>query len=149
MFDLGWSEMGVIAVVALIVLGPKELPNALRTVTQLMKSARRLAGEFQSGVNEIVREAELEEARQLAQGDSKGSIAKAIEQVVDPGGDVKKAVNASETAAKQMPAATTNPAPALSSLQAKEEAPTPDITAAIEKPASEPAKAEQGEATLP
>jgi len=149
LFDLGWSEMGVIAVVALIVLGPKELPNALRTVTQLMKSARRLAGEFQSGVNEIVREADLEDARQLAQGVSKGSIAKAIEKAVDPGGEVKKAVNATEAAAKQIPASAANPAPALSALQPQEIAPAPDSAAAADKTESEPAIAERREATQP
>ena len=58
MFDLGWGELLVVGAVALVVLGPKELPNALRTITNLTKSARRLAGEFQSGINEIVREAE-------------------------------------------------------------------------------------------
>lgn len=97
MFDLGWGEMGVIALVALIVLGPKELPNALRTMTNLTRTARKLAGEFQSGVNEIVREAELEDARKAAQSISKGSISKAIEKVVDPTGDLKSAVKAVET----------------------------------------------------
>jgi sec-independent protein translocase protein TatB len=97
MFDLGWGEMGVIALVALIVLGPKELPNALRTMTNLTRTARKLAGEFQSGVNEIVREAELEDARKAAQSISKGSISKAIEKVVDPTGEMKTAVKAVET----------------------------------------------------
>ena len=73
MFDLGWGELLVVGAVALVVLGPKELPNALRTITNLTKSARRLAGEFQSGVNEIVREAELEDARKAAQSMTKGS----------------------------------------------------------------------------
>ena len=86
MFDLSWGEMAVIGVVALVVLGPKELPNALRTITNLTKTARKLAGEFQSGVNEIVREADLEDARKLAQGVNKGSISKAIEKAVDPTG---------------------------------------------------------------
>lgn len=120
MFDLGWSEMGVVAVVALIVLGPKELPNALRTVTHLMKNARRLANEFQSGVNEIVREADLEDARRLAQGVSKGSISKAIEKVVDPAGEMKQAVNAAETAAKAPSVVAENPAPALTALKSAE-----------------------------
>lgn len=120
MFDLGWSEMGVVAVVALIVLGPKELPNALRTVTQLMKSARKLANEFQSGVNEIVREADLEDARQLAQGISRGSISKAIEKVVDPAGDMKQAVKGVEAAAKAPALPAENPAPALSALSSVE-----------------------------
>lgn len=91
MFDLGWDEMAVIAVVALVVLGPKELPNALRTVSGLMKQARKLANEFQSGVHEIIREAELEDAKKAVQGLSKGTIVNAIEKHVDPDGDLKTA----------------------------------------------------------
>ncbi|MGH6894856.1 MAG: Sec-independent protein translocase protein TatB [Dongiaceae bacterium] len=93
MFDLGWGELLVVGVIALVVLGPKELPNALRTVSNLTKTARKLAGEFQSGVNEIVREAELEDARKAAQSISKGSISKAIERAVDPTGEMKSAVS--------------------------------------------------------
>lgn len=78
MFDLSWGEMALVGVVALVVLGPKELPNALRTITNLSKTARKLAGEFQSGVNEIVREADLEDARKVAQGISKNSDRKSV-----------------------------------------------------------------------
>jgi sec-independent protein translocase protein TatB len=96
MFDLGWSELLVVGAVALVVLGPKELPNALRTITNLTKTARKLAGEFQSGINEIVREAELEDARKAAQSISKGSISKAIEKAVDPTGELKSSVTGVE-----------------------------------------------------
>lgn len=96
MFDLGWGELMVVGVIALVVLGPKELPNALRTVSNLTKTARKLAGEFQSGVNEIVREAELEDARKVAQSINKGSISKAIEKAVDPTGEMKSAVSGVE-----------------------------------------------------
>ena len=92
MFDLGWGELLVVGVVALVVLGPKELPNALRTVSNLTRAARKLAGEFQSGINEIVREAELEDARKAAQSISKGSISQAIERAVDPTGEMKSTV---------------------------------------------------------
>jgi Tat protein translocase TatB subunit len=47
MFDIGWSELVVIAVVALVVIGPKELPGVLRMVGQWMGKARKMAGEFQ------------------------------------------------------------------------------------------------------
>src|SRR3954471_4349849 len=95
MFDLSWGEMGIIAVVALVVLGPKELPNALRTMSMLMKNARKLAGEFQSGVNEIIREADLEDARkklQEVQSLNKNQIQNAIEKAVDPTGEMKAAL---------------------------------------------------------
>jgi sec-independent protein translocase protein TatB len=96
MFDLSWGEMGIIAVVALVVLGPKELPNALRTMSMLMKNARKLAGEFQSGVNEIIREADLEDARkklQEVQSLNKNQIKNVIEKAVDPTGEMKSALN--------------------------------------------------------
>ena len=114
MFDLGWGELLVVGAVALVVLGPKELPNALRTITNLTKSARRLAGEFQSGINEIVREAELEDARKAAQSMTKGSISKAIEKAVDPTGEMKSSVSSLEKDVKQIsPVGPIPPAPPM------------------------------------
>jgi sec-independent protein translocase protein TatB len=114
MFDLGWGELLVVGAVALVVLGPKELPNALRTITNLTKSARRLAGEFQSGINEIVREAELEDARKVAQSMTKGSISQAIEKAVDPTGEMKSSVSSLEKDVKQIsPVGPIPPAPPM------------------------------------
>jgi sec-independent protein translocase protein TatB len=96
MFDFSWGELLIVGVIALVVLGPKELPNALRTVSNLTKTARKLANEFQSGVNEIVREAELDEARKAAQSIGKGSVSKAIGNVLDPTGEMKSTVTGVE-----------------------------------------------------
>jgi sec-independent protein translocase protein TatB len=63
MFDIGWSELLIIGIVALIVIGPKELPVVLRTVGQWMTKIRRMAAEFQSQFHEAMREAELAEMR--------------------------------------------------------------------------------------
>jgi sec-independent protein translocase protein TatB len=59
MFDIGWSEMLVIGVVALIVIGPKELPGVLRALGHWTTKIRRMAGEFQSQFQEAMREAEM------------------------------------------------------------------------------------------
>ena len=59
MFDIGWSEFALIAVVALIAIGPKELPGVLRTVGQWMGKARKMAAEFQGQFQEAMREAEM------------------------------------------------------------------------------------------
>ena len=59
MFDIGWSELVVIAVVALIAIGPKELPGVLRTVGAYMGKIRRMASEFQGQFQEAMREAEM------------------------------------------------------------------------------------------
>src|ERR1700752_1301813 len=59
MFDLGWGKLVLIGIVALIVIGPKELPGALRTLGQWMNKVRRMASEFQNQFQEAMREAEL------------------------------------------------------------------------------------------
>ena len=59
MFDIGWSELLVIAVVALIAIGPKELPGVLRMVGQYMGKVRRMASEFQGQFQDAMREAEM------------------------------------------------------------------------------------------
>src|SRR6201987_1841876 len=59
MFDLGWGKIVIIAVIALVVIAPKELPAVLRTVGQWMGKIRRMAGEFQSQFQEAMREAEM------------------------------------------------------------------------------------------
>jgi sec-independent protein translocase protein TatB len=63
MFDIGWGELLVIGIVALIVIGPKELPGVLRTLGQGMTKIRRMASEFQSQFNEAMREAEMQDIK--------------------------------------------------------------------------------------
>ncbi|MBO6783874.1 MAG: twin-arginine translocase subunit TatB [Alphaproteobacteria bacterium] len=63
MFDLGWPELMLIMVVALIVIGPKELPNAIRTVAGVMRKVRSAAREFQSGLDDIARESGLDDVK--------------------------------------------------------------------------------------
>src|SRR6202043_1996568 len=63
MFDIGWSEFVVIAVVALIAIGPKELPGVLRMVGQWMGKARKMAAEFQGQFQEAMREAEMADVK--------------------------------------------------------------------------------------
>ena len=64
MFDIGWCELLVIGIVALIVIGPKELPGALRTLGQWMGKIRRMAAEFQGQFQEAMREAEIDRAQE-------------------------------------------------------------------------------------
>jgi sec-independent protein translocase protein TatB len=59
MFDFSWSELLLIGVVALIFIGPKELPGILRTLGQWMSKIRRMAGDFQNQFHDAMREAEL------------------------------------------------------------------------------------------
>ncbi len=83
MFDLAWSEIALIGVVALIAIGPKDMPVAIKTVAQMVKKARRMASEFQTHVDEMVREANLHEVRDhindIRSMDIKGKILSAVD----------------------------------------------------------------------
>jgi sec-independent protein translocase protein TatB len=95
MFDIGWGKIVIIAVIALIVIGPKELPAVLRTVGQWMGKIRRMAAEFQGQFQEAMREAEMadlkksvdaitEATRDIGSGfDPLGSVSKHIETAFD------------------------------------------------------------------
>lgn len=84
MFDFAWSEFALIGVVGLLFIGPKDMPVAIKTVTNLLKKGRKLAGEFQSHVDEMVRDVDLGEARdqlrQLRSFNVRGQIMKALDE---------------------------------------------------------------------
>ena len=61
MFDIGWDEMLLTAIVAIVVIGPKDLPRALRLAGQWIGKVRRVSGHFRAGVENMIREAEIEE----------------------------------------------------------------------------------------
>ena len=89
MFDIGWSEFVLIAVVALIAIGPKELPGVLRMVGQWMGKARKMASEFQGQFNEAMREAEMadlkksfDEVKEAATGFTSGNVMTSLEKDV-------------------------------------------------------------------
>ncbi|QDO98840.1 twin-arginine translocase subunit TatB [Ferrovibrio terrae] len=90
MFDIAWSELGVIAVVALIVIGPKDLPKVLRSIGQWTAKARAMAREFQSGIDDMVRETELDELRKAAKQVSDFSIENEVKKTFDPDGSLEK-----------------------------------------------------------
>jgi|SRR6478672_12021526 sec-independent protein translocase protein TatB len=73
MFDIGWGELVVIGIVALIAIGPKELPTVLRTLGQYMGKVRRMASEFQGQFQEALREAEMADLKKQAE-DLKSSV---------------------------------------------------------------------------
>ncbi len=93
MFDFAWTEIALIGVVALVAIGPKDLPVAIKTVAGFVKKARKMAGEFQGHVDEMVREANLHEVRdqinQLKNFDIKGEI----EKHVDGDGSLRSTFN--------------------------------------------------------
>jgi sec-independent protein translocase protein TatB len=93
MFDFAWSEIALIAVVALVVIGPKDLPRAMRVAGMWVRKARAVAREFQSSVEEMVREAELEEVRREVENATRFDVAHEIKRHIDPGGEIEAALD--------------------------------------------------------
>ncbi|TCH97694.1 twin-arginine translocase subunit TatB [Roseococcus sp. SYP-B2431] len=106
MLDLAWSEIMLVAVVALVVIGPKDLPSAIRGIADLVKKGKKQLAQFQQQADELVREAKLEDVRnQIA--DVKGAINEIrsfdlkghIEKTVDSDGTLAKTFNDSPVSA--------------------------------------------------
>jgi sec-independent protein translocase protein TatB len=144
MFDIAWSELGVIAVVALIVIGPKDLPKVLRTIGQWTAKARSMAREFQSGIDDMVRETELDELRKAAKQVSDFSIENEVKKTFDPDGSLEKQFSEHNKAIMD---ATGAVAPAEEAVT-KIADPGPDAAPA-EPPAPEQPAAPQTEAPKP
>jgi sec-independent protein translocase protein TatB len=89
MFDFSWPEMAIIAVVALVVIGPKDLPRVLRTAGQWVRRARSVAREFQGSLEQMVREAELEDVKEQLKKTASFDLKDEINKAVDPGGELK------------------------------------------------------------
>jgi sec-independent protein translocase protein TatB len=134
MFDIGWSEFVVIAVVALIAIGPKELPGVLRMVGQWMGKARKMAAEFQGQFQEAMREAEMadlkksfDEVKEAATGFASGNIMTSLQK------DVSAALNIDDV---DKPVASAD-APATSNLDAPA-ASSPESSIDTQAPTSQP-----------
>lgn len=84
MFDFAWSEIALIGVVALVLIGPKDLPVAIKAVTAMIKKARRMAAEFQTHVDDMVKDADLKDVRdqirEIRSLDIRGTIARAVDK---------------------------------------------------------------------
>jgi sec-independent protein translocase protein TatB len=113
MFDIGWGELLLIGVVALIAIGPKELPGVLRSLGQWMAKLRRMASEFQNQFQEAMREAEMADLKK--QVDDLTSQAQSYANF-DPIGDVRKELEGTqqqiESAITTEPTASPPPTPA-------------------------------------
>jgi sec-independent protein translocase protein TatB len=113
MFDLAWSHILLIAVVALLVIGPKDLPRVLRTAGKWVGRARSIARDFQGSLDQMIREAELEEVRNEVEKAATIDLDHTIESTVDPGGELKQNFAEPPIEASQGAIETTVPPPEI------------------------------------
>ena len=83
-FDIGWPELMLIGVVALVVIGPKDLPAALRVAGYWVRKARTMSRELQSHFDQMVREAELDEVRQELKKVTDINLDHEVNKIMDP-----------------------------------------------------------------
>jgi sec-independent protein translocase protein TatB len=147
MFDISWGELLLIGVVALVFIGPKELPTVLRTLGQWMAKLRRMATEFQNQFHEAMREAEVADLKK--QVEDMTSQAQSYANF-DPVGDVRRELESTQNQIEQAMTATPPAASPTSPDTASAAPATPALTApdahalAPASPPGEPATAEAG-----
>ncbi|GAC1042354.1 Sec-independent protein translocase protein TatB [Rhizobium sp. No.120] len=154
MFDIGWSELVVIGVVALVVIGPKELPSTLRTIGKMTARARKVAGDFRAQFDEAMREADLDDVRQTIADAQKLNPVNSLREAMNPlremGNEIKADLQRAATPDKAASAATplpSEPVPGVASGLPEALAASSPASAASSNPS--PAAAEIGAAVVP
>jgi len=136
MFDIGWSELIIVGVVALIAIGPKELPTVMRSLAHWIGKIKRMAGEFQGQFQEALREAELDDLKKQADemtgavtdmasfdpmaDDAKDKATTSSAESEDDG-----ALDTLDDSDRETPAETAQPAPAKTVTETAAETPAP------------------------
>ena len=142
LLDFGWSELLLIGVVALIFIGPKDLPKALRVAGFWVRKARTLSREFQSSIDQMIRESELDDIRKEFKQASELNLDQEFRRTVDPTGTLEESLKPPELPVFKWPDGSGTTADA---------APAADATAPAEgEPAApaEPAPAEPAGPTV-
>ena len=138
MFDIGWSELVVIGVVALIAIGPKELPGVLRAVGQWMGKIRRMASEFQGQFQEAMREAEMADLKKSV--DEMTETAKSYTNF-DPIGTIRneiESITADKPQASSAEAAAPATSDAASATTPDTAPPAPEAAPVVDAPSTAP-----------
>lgn len=157
MFDIGWSEMALVLLVALIVIGPKDLPRVARTMGKWVAKGRSMAREFQSALEDMAREAELDKVKSEIEKAGRTDFGKTIENTIDPTGELGKAFDPtaeSQPKPKEEASAKPSPEPASPATGSVEAAAAAEPAAGSPPPAQPvalppPAQAASPEAAKP
>jgi len=91
--DIGWQELFIIALVTIIVVGPKEIPNVLRTLSRWVRKIKGLARDFQNSIDDLAREAELDDIRKELDAARDFDFEREFEETVDPTGEIQNSIH--------------------------------------------------------
>lgn len=112
MFDIGWTEILIIAVVAIIIVGPKDLPRMLRSLGRYAGQLKRTAGQFRSQFDDAIRESELDELRNSLKdvtdnpvNQIRDTMSDSMKPLEETASDIKSGIEKKEPAEKPADAA--------------------------------------------
>ena len=146
MLDIGWSELLVIAVVMIVVVGPKDLPKMLRAFGKATAKLRATASEFRTHFDEAMREAELDEVKKTIDGvkqyDPRKTVTDIFEPVRSAGDDLRNSLNNSSSKPDETPAVPMDSPLDLSEMKEEEAKAAPVKQPAATKAAAAPVAAE-------
>jgi sec-independent protein translocase protein TatB len=144
LFDLGWSEILLIGTVALVFIGPKDLPKAMRVAGYWMRKARTLSREFQSSIDQMIREAELDEMRQELKKATEFDLDKEFHNTIDPTGSLSESLKPPELPSFSQPDALPSPVTEGKEIKGAAEASAPREPGSGDTAPSGPAPPEPG-----
>ncbi len=133
MFDIGWPEMAVVAVIALVIIGPKDLPRILRYAGRWAGKAQKVAREFRRNFDDMVRESELDEVKKSVDQASRFNPVKDIGNSIDPTGEMKAEIESLTKDEGELP----KPDAAKAHDETKADAPKSDVPESDEPPKSQ------------
>lgn len=110
MFDIGWTEILVIAIVLIVVVGPKDLPPMLRAFGKMTANLRKMAGEFRTQFDEALRESELDDVRKTIADAQSLNPTNALREAINPLRQMGQDIKADLQKATQVPSPVMTPA---------------------------------------
>lgn len=126
MLDIGWSEMLLIIVVMIIVIGPKDLPRALHTLGQWVGQVRRVARQFQDSIEQMAQESGVDDLRKEIEDVSNIDVEREMGKAVDPKGELDEAFKIEPPDAKPPADEGSRAAPAPADTKDKKDAKAKD-----------------------
>ncbi|MBW6420163.1 Sec-independent protein translocase protein TatB [Rhizobium sp. XQZ8] len=143
MFDIGWTELLVIAIVLIVVVGPKDLPPMLRAFGKMTANLRKMAGEFRTQFDEALRESELDDVRKTISDAQSLNPTNALRDAINPLRQMGQDIRADLQKATQMPTPAATPELSPTDIEAQQAVegtetvnPAPEIPANFPSPAA-------------
>jgi sec-independent protein translocase protein TatB len=138
MFSIGWTELLVVAIVLIVVVGPKDLPPMLRAFGKMTSNLRKMAGDFRTQFDEALREADIEDVRKTISDAKSLNPANSLRDAINPLRQMGQDIRNDLQKATQMPSSPTPVGADVEAQHAVEGAPVVNTAAEVQEVAAAP-----------